>query len=263
MSFKVDIWNDNQHTDNYKLFFEQDNQDVAPDTLILEGYDDDRNHKIKKWDFEICSKDYVDEQDRVLQEQIDENKVNIETNRIKNIQQDIRLDAIELKNDEQDISIQSNANMNITQNARLDDIEAKNNEQDISITNLQNSLSVEYIDNAIDLVENIHDKFKNFNFKAVKHGKFVKLQVGFDLFLTDFVGDHDIQIELFKIKNCINNLILFGHLRQASLATKPQLTDFNVTIFNKTVTINIFDTTNALKKDDKITFVAELNYVEE
>lgn len=67
---KVDIWNDNIYTDNFRLFF--DDLDITkPEKIILTKADDDKNNPPNKWEFEIVDKEYIDTADAILQAQID------------------------------------------------------------------------------------------------------------------------------------------------------------------------------------------------
>lgn len=67
---RVDIWNDNLYTDNYRLFFDEIDPD-KPEKIILTKKDDDRNNAPNKWEFVIVDKEYIDEADQYLQNQID------------------------------------------------------------------------------------------------------------------------------------------------------------------------------------------------
>lgn len=67
---RVDIWNDNLYTDNYRLFFDEIDPD-KPEKIILTKKDDDRNNAPNKWEFVIVDKEYIDEADQHLQNQID------------------------------------------------------------------------------------------------------------------------------------------------------------------------------------------------
>ena len=53
----VTIWNDNIDTDNFKLFFESENEE-KPESLFLTRFDDDRKTEIQKWIFEIKDKEF-------------------------------------------------------------------------------------------------------------------------------------------------------------------------------------------------------------
>lgn len=67
---KVDIWNDNVYTDNYRLFFD-DLDTEKPEKIVLTKFDDDKNNPPNKWEFEIVDKEYIDTADAILQAQID------------------------------------------------------------------------------------------------------------------------------------------------------------------------------------------------
>lgn len=76
----VTIWNDNQHTDNYRLGFEFQDEN-KPDEIILTNRDDDKGYNNPhRWEFKIIDKDYVDNADRLLQNQITTNQQNIQNN---------------------------------------------------------------------------------------------------------------------------------------------------------------------------------------
>jgi len=130
------IWNDNRNTDNYQLYFDQEDTELAPDSITLTAKDDDKNNPPIKWEFEIVSRDYIDTADEYLQVQIDDINLQVETIKAKDVEQDERLDAIELKNVEQDDRLDAIDGLNGQQTGRLDLIEQKNVEQDERLDNI-------------------------------------------------------------------------------------------------------------------------------
>lgn len=90
---KVDIWNDNIYTDNFKLFFD-DLITEKPDKIILTKSDDDKNNAPNKWEFEIVDKEYIDNADEILQQQIDSINSEIEDDYCKLIQNRVTLPEI-------------------------------------------------------------------------------------------------------------------------------------------------------------------------
>lgn len=126
---KIDIWQDNFSTDNYKLFFESDNQSKKPDKIVLSGRDDDKNSPVNKWEFEIVDKNYIDSKNS----EQDSRLTVIESH---NEQQDTRLEDIEQHNSEQDRRLDSIDVLNSEQDSRLTTIESHNERQDVNISNI-------------------------------------------------------------------------------------------------------------------------------
>ena len=105
------IWNDNQNTDNYEMSFEfvDDNK---PNEIILSNRDDDRGYdNPKRWEFKIIDKDYVDNADRLLQNQITTNSQNIQnnTNNITHNAANIAANSTQLADHENRITNNTNA----------------------------------------------------------------------------------------------------------------------------------------------------------
>lgn len=90
---RTDIWNDNQHTDNYKLFFEEIDESV-PEKITLTTFDDDKNNPNNKWEFDIVDKVYIDTADQLLQSQIDVHETRITSleTRVTDIETEIEND---------------------------------------------------------------------------------------------------------------------------------------------------------------------------
>lgn len=98
---KINIWNDNQNTDNYNLYFNDEGK--APETITLISKDDDKNGDDEKWRFDIVSKDYIDtknnEQDSFINDisnLANVNAQNIGINRDKNIEQDTNINNLQI-----------------------------------------------------------------------------------------------------------------------------------------------------------------------
>lgn len=141
---RIDIWQDNYSTDNYKLFFEADDQSKKPDKIVLSGRDDDKNLSPNKWEFEIVDKTYIDSKN----DEQDNRLTAIETH---NEQQDTRLDDIEQHNSEQERRLDAIDILNSEQNNRLTVIESHNERQDVNISNL--NLLIENSNGEIEILK--------------------------------------------------------------------------------------------------------------
>lgn len=108
---KAVIWNDNQHTDNYELSFDFED-DKKPEKIVLSNRDDDRGYNNpKRWEFEIVGKDYIDNADAALQSQITTNSQNIQsnTNNISHNAANIVANSTQLADHENRITNNTNA----------------------------------------------------------------------------------------------------------------------------------------------------------
>lgn len=109
------IWNDNQNTDNYELSFEF-LDDKKPEKIVLSNRDDDKGYdNAKRWEFEIVGKDYIDNADAALQNQITTNSQNIQnnTNNISHNAANIAANSTQLADHETRISNNTTAITNI------------------------------------------------------------------------------------------------------------------------------------------------------
>lgn len=108
---KTVIWNDNQHTDNYELAFDFED-DKKPEKIVLSNRDDDRGYdNPKRWEFEIVDKKYIDDANANLQTQITTNSQNIQnnTNNISNNASNIAANSTQLADHENRITNNTNA----------------------------------------------------------------------------------------------------------------------------------------------------------
>lgn len=166
---KVQIWNDNNLTKNYELYFVRP-QNTAPDVLSLAEYDQALTEHVHNWQVDFVGKNYVDAGDENLQTQInnhEERITDIEAEQIvqntrldtieaEQVVQNTRLDDIEAKNIEQDNRLDAIDGLNGDQQGRLDLIEEKNEEQDLRLDDHEDrivTIETEISDDVSKLVE--------------------------------------------------------------------------------------------------------------
>lgn len=146
---KITIWNDNQNTDNYNLYFEDNEQ--SPNNITLISKDDDKNGENEKWRFDIVSKDYIDtknnEQDAFITDVsnlANNNSVNIGLNRDKNIEQDTNINNLQILT----TTIMGDVS---TLNGKVNNLE--NTQATIINTNEEQTNKIEYNNNKITMLE--------------------------------------------------------------------------------------------------------------